>query len=173
MGPWAMHFSETACQFHSIEGKCTCFAVLASIEPARPGQAGLNAHGGPWGTYISHPTRHGRLLVHGPAASGVNGQCVVLQYTPDTGRPMPMASAAPIGAGSPRSLFQLPLGHLVHGICRGTGEYSGIETSGPSRFPGCGCAGPCRMARPLWRAPREEATGRGRGCPGPMRTVYV
>ena len=48
-------FSERACQFHSIEGKCTCFAVLASREPARPGQAGLNAHGGPWGHVAATP----------------------------------------------------------------------------------------------------------------------
>ena len=117
VGPWTMQFSETSCQFHSIEGEITmsCCAGLASREPARPGQAGLNAHEGPWGTYISRPTRHGQPLVHGPAASGhgINGQCGVLQHTPDTGRPMTMANVAPIGAGGPPWLFQLPLGHIA------------------------------------------------------------
>ena len=94
-GPWAMFFCETTCQFHSIEGNRgnVHFLLLASREPAQPGQAGLDSDGCPSGAYTSHPAAGPRCT----AADLRNAPC--LQLARDLAHVHPAAADANGGFG--------------------------------------------------------------------------
>ena len=58
-GFWGCFFNETACRFHSIEAKCGFPRWCGSVWAVRACQAGPGGDGGPSGSHVSYPSRHG------------------------------------------------------------------------------------------------------------------
>ena len=172
-----MFFCETTCQFHSIEGNRgnVHFLLLASREPAQPGQAGLDADGCPSGAYTSHPAAGPRCT----AADLRNAPC--LQLARDLAHVHPAAADANGGFGldadgrRQAARCQPPGPFGTHNKPRHRPGPGDPDTrAGPGRFPNCHCTGPCcGMARHLCCAPHNEAA-RQWGCYlGDVRSFYV
>ena len=58
-GPLVFFPNETACRFHSIEAKCAFPRWCGYVWAVRAGQTGPGGDGGPWGSHVSYPSRHG------------------------------------------------------------------------------------------------------------------
>ena len=107
-GPWGCFFNETACRFHSIEAKCGFPRWCGYVWAVRAGQTGPGGDGGPWGSHVSYPSRHGRPLRSQVTTGGLNGLCVVVQYTPHAGQSVPMLDAPQMNACGPPAADPTP-----------------------------------------------------------------
>ena len=128
-GPWGSHvsypsrhgdwwapegcfFNETACRFHLIEAKCGFPRWCGYVWAVRAGQTGPGGDGGPWGSHVSYPSRHGRPLRSQVTTGRLNGlyMCVVVQYTPHAGQSVPMLNAPQMNTCGPPAADPTPPG---------------------------------------------------------------
>ena len=109
-GPWGCFFNETACRFHSIEAKCGFPRWCGYVWAVRAGQTGPGGDGGPWGSHVSYPSRHGRPLRSQVTTGRLNRLCVVVQYTPHAGQSVPMLNAPQMNTCGPSAADPTPPG---------------------------------------------------------------
>ena len=117
--------------------------------------------GGPWGSHVSYPSRHGRPLRSQVTTGGLNGLCVVVQYTPHAGQSVPMLNAPQMNTCGPPAADLTPHAppwHMRHAAPPTRTRES--RDPAVSDWP----APQARVGWPgaLWRAPHQEATKRGR-----------
>ena len=110
VGPWGVFFNETACRFHLIEAKCGFPRWCGYVWAVRAGQTGPGGDGGPWGSHVSYPSRHGRPLRSQVTTGRLNGLCVVVQYTPHAGQSVPMLNAPQMNTCGPPAADPTPPG---------------------------------------------------------------
>jgi hypothetical protein len=105
-----LFFNETACRFHLIEAKCGFPRWCGYVWAVRAGQTGPGGDGGPWGSHVSYPSRHGRPLRSQVTTGRLNGLCVVVQYTPHAGQSVPMLNAPQMNTCGPPAADPTPPG---------------------------------------------------------------
>ena len=93
-----------------IEAKCGFPRWCGSVWAVRAGQTGPGGDGGPWGSHVSYPSRHGRPLRSQVTTGGLNGLCVVVQCTPHAGQSVPMLNAPQMNTCGPPAADPTPPG---------------------------------------------------------------